>query len=190
MIGILAAKYCDEGADVIDNVSKWMSFHDTLAYVEATKKCCEDIAIRLLQQAAHDLKIGTRVVQSSPQWVVSGDRYYEDDGRDLQFCREDVLKLWPQQEKEAAAPSRSRIGGGAISVGVRLALDALYPHGVPEGLRAKDRDTQVVQWLKDNKKVFPRTYRRPSKERVDGHEMLQQNEQPLVGPSPDAYGFD
>ena len=153
MIGILAAKYCDEGADVIDNVSKWMSFHDTLAYVEATK---EDIAIRLLQQAAHDLKIGTRVVQSPPRWVVSGDKYCEDDGRDLQFCREDVLKLWPQQEKEAAAPSRSRIGGGAISVGVRLALDALWPDGVPEGLRAKDRDTQVVQWLKDNKKKYSR----------------------------------
>ena len=81
---------------MIDNVSKWMSFHDTLKYVEATQKCFEDIAIRLLQQAARDLKIGTRDVQSSPQWVVSGDRYYEDDGRDLQFCREDVLKLWPQ----------------------------------------------------------------------------------------------
>ena len=45
MIRILAAKYCDEGADVIDNVSKWMSFHDTLKYVEATLKCCEVLAI-------------------------------------------------------------------------------------------------------------------------------------------------
>jgi hypothetical protein len=133
-----------------------MSFHDAVAYVEARQQCYEDLAIDLLRQAAHDLKIRTRVVQSSPRWIKSGDKYYEDDGRDLQFCREDVLKRWPQQQKEAAAPSPSRRGRGATSIGVRLALHALFPDGVPEGVRAKDLDTRVVQYLKDNKLVIPK----------------------------------
>jgi hypothetical protein len=127
-----------------------MSFHDALAYVEARRQCYEDLAIDLLRQAAHDLKIRTRVVQSSPRWVVSGDKYYEDDGRDLQFCREDVLELWPQQQKEAAALRR-----GANSVALDLALDDLWHGKVPEGLRAKERNEQVLQWLKDHNKTIP-----------------------------------
>jgi hypothetical protein len=82
---------------VIDDCSDWMSFHDAVAHVEARQQCYEDLAIELLRQAAHGLKIRTRLVQSSPRWVLSGDKYYEDNARDLQFCREDVLKLWPEQ---------------------------------------------------------------------------------------------
>lgn len=141
--------------NVIDDCSDWMSFHDAVAHVEARQQYYEDLAIRLLQQAADSRKIRTRTVQSSPRWVVSGNKYYEDNARDLQFCREDALKLWPEQQEEAAAPSRSRIGAGATSVGVRLALDALWPGGVPEGLRAKDRNEAVRQWLEDHKKSIP-----------------------------------
>lgn len=144
------------GVNVIDECSDWMSFHDAVAYVEARQQCYEDLAIELLRRAAHGLKIRTRLVQSSPRWVVSGDKYYEDDGRDLQFCREDVLKLWPEQQKQAAASGRSRIGSGAISDGVRLAIDGRWPDGIPEGLRAKERNEQVRQWLKDHDKSIPR----------------------------------
>jgi hypothetical protein len=96
------------GANLIDDCSDWMSFHDALAHVEATQKCYQEAAIRLLQQAADSLEIRSRTVQGLPRWVVSGDKYYEDDGRDLQFYRKDVLKLWPEQQMEAAAPRRLR----------------------------------------------------------------------------------
>jgi hypothetical protein len=135
--------------------SDWMSFNEALTHVEATQKCYEELAIRLLQQAADSLKIRSRAVQGSPRWVVSGDKYFADDGRDLQFCREDILTLWPEQRKEGAAPGRSRIGSGAISVAVHLALEALWPNGVPEGLRAKERNEKVLEWLKDNNKSVP-----------------------------------
>jgi hypothetical protein len=131
-----------------------MSFHDALAHVEATQKCYQELAIRLLQQAADNLKIRSRTIQGSPRWVVSGDNYYLDKGIDLQFCREDVLKHWPEQQKEAAAPRRSR--SGANSVALDLAPHALWHGKVPEGLRAKERNKQVLQWLKDHNKSIPR----------------------------------
>jgi hypothetical protein len=85
---------------VIDDCSEWMSFHDALAHVEATQKCYQELAIRLLQQAADSLKIRSRTVQGSPRWVESGGNYYLDKGIDLQFCREDVLKHWPEQQRK------------------------------------------------------------------------------------------
>jgi hypothetical protein len=138
---------------VIDDCSDWMSFDDALAHVEATQNCYQELAIRLLQEAADSLKIRSRTVQGSPRWVVSGDKYYSDNGIDLQFCREDVLKHWPEQQKEAAAPRRSR--SGAKAVAVESALDALYPGGVPEGLTAKERNQQVLQRLRDQRKSIP-----------------------------------
>ena len=143
------------GADVIDDCSDWMSFHDALAHVEATQKCYEELAIKLLQQATYSLKIRSRTVQSAPRWVQAGDIVYSDNGKDLEFCREDLLKLWPEQQKGAATSRRPRIGSGAISDGVRLAIDSLWPDGVPEGLRAKERNEQVRQWLKDHNKSIP-----------------------------------
>ena len=138
---------------VIDDCSDWMSFDDALAHVEATQNCYRELAIRLLQRAADSLKIRSRTVQGSPRWVELGDKYHSDNGIDLQFRREDVLKHWPEQQKEVAAPRRSR--SGAKTVAVELALDALYPGGVPEGLTAKERDKQVLQWLTDQGKSIP-----------------------------------
>jgi hypothetical protein len=139
---------------VIDDCSDWMSFDDALAHVEATQNCYQELAIRLLQEAADSLKIRSRTVQGSPRWVESGDKYYSDNRIDLQFCREDVLKHWPEQQKEAAAPRPSR--SGAKRVAVELALVALYPGGVPKGLIAKERNQQVLQWLTDQRKSIPR----------------------------------
>jgi hypothetical protein len=138
---------------VVDDCSDWMSFHDALAHVEATLNCYRGLAIRLLREAADSLKIRSRTVQGSPRWVVSGDKYYEDDGTDLQFRREDVLKFCQEQQKEAATAKRPK--SGAKTAAVKLALDALYPGGVPEGLTAKERNRQVLQWLKDQRKSTP-----------------------------------
>jgi hypothetical protein len=138
---------------VIDDCSYWMSFDDALAHVEATQNCYQELAIRLLQEAADSLKIRSRTVQGSPRWVESGDKYYSDNGIDLQFRREDVLKHWPEQQKEAAAPRRSR--SRAKGVAVDSVLADLYRDGVPAGLTAKERNEQVLQRLRErNKSLF------------------------------------
>jgi len=132
---------------MIDDCSDWMSFHDAVAYVEATQQCYENLAIELLRQAAHGLKIRTRTVQSSPRWVVSGSRYYPDDGIDLEFCREDVLKLWPKRQKDAprSRPPESR---SAIWNGIRTAIHELWPNGIT--VKAKDRNIRIHEWLKSH----------------------------------------
>jgi hypothetical protein len=132
---------------MIDDCSDWMSFNAALAHVEAAQKCYEALAIRLLRKAADSLKIRSRTVEGLPRWVVSGDKYFEDDGRELQFCRDDILRLWPAQRQEAAAPVRSRFGSGAVSAAVHLALDALEPTGILDGVRGKQRVEKIREWL-------------------------------------------
>jgi hypothetical protein len=138
---------------MIDDCSDWMSFNDTVAHIEATQKCYEELAIRSLKEAADSLKIRSRTVQVSPRWVEAGNIYYSDNGKDLQFRREDVLKLWPEQQKEAAAPRRS--SRGAQAVAVDLAFAACYPGGVPEGLSATDRNREILKWIVANNKSIP-----------------------------------
>ena len=142
---------------MIDDCSDWMSFHDALAHVEATQKCYEELASRLLKQAADSRKVKSRTFQGPPAWdILPGGIFIPNDGRDIQFWREDVLRLWPKQQKETTASTRSRIKSGAVSTGVGLALEALWPSGVPEGLRGKERNKLVHEWLKDNNKSIPR----------------------------------
>jgi hypothetical protein len=147
MIGILAAKYCHEGADVIDDVSKWMSFHDTVAYVEAMQKCYENLAIRLLQQAADSRKIRTRTVQSSSPWIVSGDTWSENkDRRDVEFWREDVLTLWPESQEDATRSPTPK-SGSAIRNGIRSAKHELWPDNKIT-VKAKVRNKEINKWLR------------------------------------------
>lgn len=144
-----------KGANVIDDCSDWMSFHDAIVHVEATQKCYEGLAIKLLQQAADTLEIRSRTVADSPAWVVSGDKRYLNDGKDLQFSREDVFKKWSERKDAATAKRRSRRGTGVFSHSMDLAVKDLWPDGIPEGLTAKDQDEQVRQWLIRNNKSVP-----------------------------------
>jgi hypothetical protein len=41
-----------------------------------------------------------------------------------------------------------RLAAGAKARGVKQAIEALWPDGVPDGLSAKDRDNKVVEWLR------------------------------------------
>jgi hypothetical protein len=130
---------------VIDDSSKWMSFHDAVAYVEATQQCYEELAIELLRQATHSLKIRSQTVQSSPRWVKSGDKYYVDDGKDLEFCRKDVLEFWSTSQKVAtrSTPPQSR---AARWNGILSAIHEIWPDGI--NVRAKDRNREINEWLR------------------------------------------
>jgi hypothetical protein len=149
MIGILAAKDCHEGADVIDDVSKWMSFDDTVAHVEATQKCYENLAIKLLQQAADSRKVRTRTVQCSSPWTVSGDIWSENkDRRDIEFWREDVLTLWPENQKDATRPPTPK-SRSAIRNGILWAIDELWADGKIT-VKAKVRNMKIMELLRSH----------------------------------------
>jgi hypothetical protein len=132
------------------NDEDWISFDEAVAYVEAKKQCYREKAIDLLGQAADSFKVRTRTVNSSPRWVgseIAGRSvFHSDGGQRIEFHRKDLVALC--ESKSTPPKGRSR----PISDGIRLAINALWPDGIPAGVRAKVRDTQILQWLKRNDK--------------------------------------
>jgi hypothetical protein len=144
-----------------DDASDWMSVDEAATYVEATVGCYREKAIDLLRQAADGLKVKSRTVNSSPRWIVDSDIagneiFYSDHGKRIELYRDDVLKLWPKHHRKDATQSTPlKTRSSAISDGIRLAMNNLWPGGIPEGVRAKERDNQIREWLKDNRKSIP-----------------------------------
>jgi hypothetical protein len=120
--------------------------------------CHREKAVGLLHQAKDDLKLKSRTVTSSPRWVVSNigeqEIFHSDWGQRIELSRKGVLEFCAKQ-KMVAASTLSGIGSGAISDAIRLAIDDLWPDEIPKGLRAKDRNTKIFEWLKDHKKSIP-----------------------------------
>jgi hypothetical protein len=145
-------------ADMNDHDSDWISLYEAATYVEATIKCYRDKAVDLLRQRADDFKLESRTVTSSPKWVVSDiggkEVFHSDGGKRIEVSRKGVLELCAELQK-AAASTPSGIGSGAISDGILLAIDDLWPDEIPKGLRAKDRNKKILEWLKDHKKSIP-----------------------------------
>jgi hypothetical protein len=146
-------------ADMNDDDSDWMSLDEAATYVEATTKCYREKAIDLLRQAASGLKLKSRTVNSSPRWVVSvidgKEVFHSDEGKRIEVSRKGVLDLWPEQQKDATQSTPLKTGSSAISDGIRLAIGTLWLDGIPAGVRAKERDNQIREWLEDNKKSIP-----------------------------------
>jgi hypothetical protein len=84
--------------------------------------------------------------------------FHSDYGQRIEVCRQNVLELWPERQKDATRPAPSKIGsntqrrGQPISDGVRSAIKDLWPGGIPTDLMAKERDEQIIQRLKYHKK--------------------------------------
>jgi hypothetical protein len=138
---------------MIDEDSDWISLDAAVAYVEATQQCYREKAVDLLRQAANNLKLKSRTVNSSPKWIVSDiagvETFHSDGGQRIELYHEDVLALC---ESKSTPP---KIRSGAISDGIRLAINARWPDGIPAGVRAKERDNQILEWLKRNDKSIP-----------------------------------
>jgi hypothetical protein len=127
--------------------SDWISLDDAATYLEATIKCHRQKAIDLLRHRADDLRLKSRTVTSSPRWVVSDiggeEVFHSDAGKRIEVSRKGVLEFCA--ELQNAAPSTpSGIGSGAISDGIRSAIDDLWPDEIPKGLRAKERNAQIL----------------------------------------------
>ena len=152
---------------MIDEDTDWISLEDAVTYVAARLPCYREKALDLVQQAADNLTLKSRTTtNSSPRWIVSvvagEERFHSDGGTRIEVCREDLLSLWPEHQKDATRPLQPEIRSNAtqrrdrpISNGIRLAIDALWPDGIPQGLTAKDRDNEILKWLKNTKKSSP-----------------------------------
>jgi hypothetical protein len=169
---------------MIDEESDWISFEDAVTHVEATQQCYRGKAVELVRQAATDLKLGSRTVASSPRWiesVIAGAKVYHSDfGQRVEVFRQDVLTLWPERQKGATRSAPAKIGSTAalrrnqpISAGVRMAIDQIWPDGIPSDLLAKERDEQIIEWLEEkNKKTsknISRTIQRVLKKEREAH---------------------
>jgi hypothetical protein len=151
-------------ADMIDEDSDWISRDAAVSYVQATQQCYREKAVDLVRQAANNLKLRSRTVNSSPRWIVSDiagqEIFHSDGGKSVEFCRRDVRELWPERQKNATRPAPSKIRSNAaqrhhkpISDGIRLAIADLWPGGIPADLMAKERDVQIIKWLKEKNKM-------------------------------------
>jgi hypothetical protein len=170
-----------EVADMIDEDPDWIPFHAAVTYVEATLQCYRERAAELVVQAADNLTLKSRTVQSSPRWIVSDiagvEAYHSDGGNRVEVCRHDLLKLWPESQKGTTRSAPAKIGSNAaqrprqsISDCVRLTINRLWPDGFPEDLMMKERDERVKEWVKHNYKrtVSSRTIQRVLKADREG----------------------
>lgn len=132
-----------------DDNSEWMSFHDAVAYVEEAQKCYEELAIRLLKQSVDRQEVASRTVDASG-WIVSGDVYYPNNGKDLEFWREDVHRRFAKVLSDATRSSSSSARNEtAVRKGICTAILELGTN--LRNVSAKERNQQIHGWLRSKK---------------------------------------
>jgi hypothetical protein len=67
--------------------------------------------------------------------------YYE-----FAIFEEDVLRVWPAQPQPSVPINRKK--ARPVEDGAREALSVLWPNGIPAGLKAKDRNNKIRNWLR------------------------------------------
>src|ERR1700680_5046034 len=73
-----------EVADMIDEASDWISVDVSVALVETTLQCHRRKAVDLVRLAVNNLKVKSKTVNSTPEWVVlevaGKEEFYSDRG--------------------------------------------------------------------------------------------------------------
>jgi hypothetical protein len=134
---------------MIDEDSDWISFEDAVAYVEATQQCHREKAVELVWQAASDLKLRSRTVESSPRWiesVIAGVKVYHSDcGQRVEVCRKDVVQFFLelQHTTTRSSPGKSK---SALWNNVTSAIADLWSDKEIT-VRPKDRNKKIHEWL-------------------------------------------
>jgi hypothetical protein len=147
--------------NMVDEESDWISREAAIELVEATLHCYRERAINLVREAVDGLKVKSRTAPGPPGWVSShlpdGSEIIFVD-RNIEVWREDVLKLCSESQPLPAKPPsnppprRAR----AAEEGILLAIRSIWPDGIPqEGLKAKDRDNRIANWLKEHGRSAP-----------------------------------
>jgi hypothetical protein len=108
------------------------------------------------------LSPGSRQIPARNLWAkakirVSGTvRFFNNRSPWYKFevLRANVLRIWPERPG-LSLRSSSRGKPRSIVDVVREAIDALWEGNIPAGLRAKDRNNQIAEWLKHNNRSVP-----------------------------------
>jgi hypothetical protein len=146
-----------------DDESDWMPYPDVVAHVEAIQHCYRERAIALVWEAIVSSKVKSRTVSDSPYYIESelpgtGEIYFSSYGRGIEVLREDVLREWPEHPRPPSVQPASKVPltrPRPIEEGVIQAILDLWPNGLPVGLRAKDRNNQILARLKKNEASVP-----------------------------------
>jgi hypothetical protein len=140
---------------MIEGEEAWTPLYEAVEFVEAKQCCHRERAIALVREALEAGQLRSRTVAGPPLWVVTrgpdgSERFHSDGGERIEVLREDVLQLWQEGKQPAvrkkAVPKRPK----PVEEGILEAIRALWPNGIPRGLKAKQRDNQIHKWLKDN----------------------------------------
>lgn len=150
---------------------EWMTGKEALVHICEADKCSIDSAIDQIKRAVIDYVIAVRFSGKElprlrrdhclylppghfPFGLDNYKRYLfevaqickdatikfgpEEDWQPFEIRREDVFRTWPTVQYHKQAPIRE---------GISEAKEALWPNGIPKGLKAKERDNRVGQWL-------------------------------------------
>src|SRR5262249_3481702 len=59
-------------------------------------------------------------------------------------------------ENETTTEGALKLGRGAKTIGIIQAINELWPHGIPTGLSAKDRDRAILDKMASNGSSIPK----------------------------------
>jgi hypothetical protein len=190
--GDLCAAFSQRGSNMPGEVSDWMPLHAVIARVEVTRHCHRERATDLVQEAIDETKVRSRTVRGPPQWLSSRfngqDVFHSDGGVSIEVWREDVLRLWPERQGDtppAQPASRAPRKRAPTEEGVVLAMKSLWPGGIPLGLKAKDRDKHIGNWLKERGLSVPTGLSRAVQRALQKHPELRAAGSPTISePTP------
>jgi hypothetical protein len=142
--------------------SDWMPLDRVIAHVEATQHCYRERAIALVREAIGGLR--SKTVSGALSWVEShlpdgSEIFFSNYDRGIEVRREDVLLMWPERSRPPPGQPTSNVPLGHRQPrenGVVQAIRDLWPNGIPEGLKAKERNNRIITQLKENGASVPR----------------------------------
>jgi hypothetical protein len=160
-------------------VPPWMSGNEALLHIVQVEGCTFPEAIEQLKAAIEDRQVDaaraspphqliSKVKEVTPSGEAKGSRGFGFSlprAEPLQFRvkRESVLRIWPIRA-DAPVPTvvkpetgRSRVTARLrpIHDGIKEAIAAIWPNGIPAGLKSKERDREIRAWLGTNRHSVP-----------------------------------
>jgi hypothetical protein len=153
----------------------WMSGKEAIGHISTVEKRSETEAVELLRTAIIHRAVGATLadmkkppIGSSPLSVksdsvprvemwrmatirVDGTVLFSnsESPRSFQVLRKSVFREWPK------STSARRSGASRASTVINEAISELWPSGLPTGLKAKERDKKIREWLGNNGHSIP-----------------------------------
>jgi hypothetical protein len=99
--------------------------------------------------------IGIRQIPSPKQWQTAkiranGTVRFFGEGSPwyaFEVLRENVLRLWPDLQPLPIKLNRKK---APITYAIQEAIKHLWPEGIPQGIKAKERNNRIYIWAKEN----------------------------------------